>query len=237
VEGNFRIEEYNDRALPSTVLTLTQLQSLTLGSTPYTLSNAVPMGILNCLNTPALKSLNLSFPLRNAWYNDFNVSPFLAFVSRSSFQLHTLGLSLIPATTGSLIQCLRATPSLTHFKLKPLDLDINSFFRQLIGHPHILPHLESFHLVFPFPDISGATSTTPSIIIQMLRWRWSAVGIARLQSFRLAHDISGQYNFRWQRTYQSTLVEDVKLQGGFRELKEEGMVLYAGGAVAPIDTF
>ncbi|KAF8205609.1 hypothetical protein K438DRAFT_516270 [Mycena galopus ATCC 62051] len=163
VEGSFFIRDCDSSALPRTVLSLPHLQSLALGvMTGQSWSwSTVPMQVLNCLRTPVLTSLALSFPPRTSRVITPNdVSPFLSFVSRSCFQLHTLALSSIPATTESLILCLRAIPSLVHFKLKPLDTDIGRFFILLGPRGHILPQLESLHLVFPFAEIPNGVGRT-----------------------------------------------------------------------------
>nr|KAJ7811393.1 hypothetical protein B0H14DRAFT_1471614 [Mycena olivaceomarginata] len=227
VHATFRIQYCEPSALPTTGLVLPQLQSLALASSPprsYSGYNTVPMAVLDVLQTPALKSLTLSFPFHTLWPTPHGISPFLSFVSRSSFQLHTLALSLMPVTTATLMQCLRALPSLVHFKLEPLhNFELGTFSAQLMDRD-LVPHLESLHLVFPFSQISKSigTPTELSAAVDMLCARWNAG--AGLQSFRLAYD-------NWR------LAEALTLQPGFRRLEEEGMALYVGKLDKAVDNF
>jgi hypothetical protein len=186
------------------------LQSLSLSGKAVI---GIPL-ILNCLKTPALKDLTLRFDGTGLSYSR-DVSPFLSFVSRSSFQLHSLALSLMPSTTDSLIQCLKAVPSLVHLKLEPQRvIDMNAIFAQLTRHPDFLPKLESLHL---FSAHTGPPhSVTASVLVEMLCWRWAAVGITRLRSFQMAHS---SYLLRFR---------DEEARSEFRRLKKEGMVLYLG---------
>ncbi|KAJ7238809.1 hypothetical protein B0H12DRAFT_1136726 [Mycena haematopus] len=223
VEGTFSLQaSWIASSLPNFVLSVARLQSLTLGSAHSDGGSGLPILILNCLQTPALKALSLSLPYHSMWSGD-NVSPLQSFISRSSFQLHALALSFIQFSTQALIQCLRALPSLVHFKLKPLSIDLASLFAQLIGFPPLLPQLESFHLVFAFPNIPGVTSVTAAVVFQMLSWRWN---ITQLQAFRLTHF-----------TKNSQIVEDIASHPEFRRLEEEGMALYVeSDGVATVDT-
>ncbi|KAJ7355936.1 hypothetical protein DFH08DRAFT_955373 [Mycena albidolilacea] len=227
VHATFRILYCEPSALPTTGLVLPQLQSLALASSPtppYIGYNIVPMAILDVLQTPALKSLTLSFPFRARWPMPHDNPHFLSFVSRSSFQLHTLALSLMPVPTPTLMECLRVLPSLVHFKLEPLYLEQGTFFAQLVDRD-LVPHLESLHLIFPFSKISQSIVTPTGIptVVEMLCARWNAG--AGLQSFRLAYEDN------------SWLAEALTLQPGFRRLEEEGMALYVGKVDKAVDKF
>ncbi|KAJ7940155.1 hypothetical protein B0H13DRAFT_2174710 [Mycena leptocephala] len=189
VEGDFRIRSSDEPSVfPDAILLLTQLQSLTLGvRSDDENDNTMPMTVLDYLKAPALKTLTLKytpFSRRNA----SDISPFSAFVSRSPpFQLHTLVLSFVPTTTDTLIDCLKATPSLIHLDLRPSHfiLDLNPVFHQLTGHCDFLPKLEFLRI--GLTDHPSNFLSALDNVVQMLSWRWSGVGIVRLQSFRLAH--------------------------------------------------
>ncbi|KAJ6531172.1 hypothetical protein B0H19DRAFT_471937 [Mycena capillaripes] len=237
VDGRFSIRGCTRAALPNSALPLIGLQSLTLGfkgairtgmgnlRTDVNL-RVIPMAVLNCLQTPALRSLGLSFPYFHSTYNS-DVSPFLSFVSRSCFQLHTLTLFFMPATSDTLIECLKATPTLVNLKIQPLHFAVNAVVARLTGPSDFLPKLESFHLVFSLSHVADVTSKSASVVVEMLCWRWAAVGISRLQSFRLAHGGIDKPKF----------VDAVKSHPEFGRLKENGMALYIGQMTLSDDTF
>jgi hypothetical protein len=83
----------------------------------------------------ALKTLALGFE-HSVVGQLVDISPFLSFVSQSSFQLNTLSLSCIPATTEALFECLKATPSVIHLKLQisPRISDVNPVFTEFTNH-------------------------------------------------------------------------------------------------------
>ncbi|KAJ7685732.1 hypothetical protein DFH06DRAFT_49692 [Mycena polygramma] len=178
---------------------------------------SIPIPILDCLETPGLQSLTLKFT-KHGTRPAADISPFLSFLSRSSAQLHTLALSAMPATSESLIDCLKAAPSLVHFRLEPaLHLvDMDSIFAQFSGFPDFLPNLESFYIVFPVGNGSlNVPCLTATIVVEMLCWRWAAGEITRLRSFRLAHH-------RWR------FGQDILAHPEFQRLEKEGMVLHVG---------
>ncbi|KAF7363954.1 hypothetical protein MSAN_01053700 [Mycena sanguinolenta] len=192
VECNLALRECGPSTLRSSVLSLLELRSraLTLGSTghrPYTL-NVVPMGLLNCLATPALKNLALSCPYCDSMtYGPIeDITPIPPFVSRSGFQLHTLSISFFQTIAPTLVNCLRAVPSLVHLKLKPVEIDLAHLLIQLRSN-QLLPQLEFLHLVFPFDNIT-VDGATVSLAASLLHIRWSLFRGAQLQSFRLAHE-------------------------------------------------
>ncbi|KAJ6502114.1 hypothetical protein C8R45DRAFT_776809, partial [Mycena sanguinolenta] len=114
VRTRFGIEgPVSPASLPSIVIPLLHMHVLKLGNSD---EDFLPMSILNCLKVPALKHLTLSFHDAQAFSSD--ATPFLSFVSRSSFRLHTLALSLMPVTTEDLIECLKATPTVVDLKLR-----------------------------------------------------------------------------------------------------------------------
>ncbi|KAJ6531255.1 hypothetical protein B0H19DRAFT_1190972 [Mycena capillaripes] len=217
IHGIFEIQDYNSPPLPHTVLSHATLQSLRLGRARDVGADELPITVLNCLKAPALKSLTLMFGDALGQVSD--MSPFLSFVSRSSFQLHTLALSLMPATTDTLIECLKATSSVVHFKFQPphLGFDFNSLLCRFTGHSDFLPNLQSFLMVFPFSGVSSVTPATCLLMIDMLRWRWSAIGSTRLQSFQLKHPYNTQFE------------NSIKTLPDFRELQQEGMALDISG--------
>jgi hypothetical protein len=127
----------------------------------------------------------------------------------------------MPGTTDLLIQCLKATPSVVDLELQPNHLVIDTTFAEFTGHTDFLPKLESFHLVAVYSRVSGVTPTTATDVVDMLCWRWAAVGIARLQSFRFAYDPKKMPDL--DEMFSSS-------HSKFRQLEEEGMLLYIGQA-------
>ncbi|KAJ7143067.1 hypothetical protein C8R43DRAFT_1199574 [Mycena crocata] len=179
VDASFGTDDWDDPplGLPVTILQRIHLQSLTL-------IGAETIAIINWLKTPALKSLE--FLSYNSSASES--SAFLSFVSRSSFLLHTLTLSVTSTTTEQLIECLQAVPSLAHLTLQSSSLvDWKAIFSQFAGHPDFLPKLESFHTPFATSRAFAMTGVTLSVLVEMLCWRWDTGGITRLQSFELTH--------------------------------------------------
>ncbi|KAJ6490695.1 hypothetical protein C8R47DRAFT_1272802 [Mycena vitilis] len=197
------------------------LQSLALGAifeeddiTAYN-----PMPILSCLKIPGLQSFTMAFP---GYSPAADISPLISFLSRSSTRLLSLGLACLPATKTDLIKCLQVTTALVSLKFEPTPLtsSMNAISVQLTGVPSFLPKLELLHIIFP-----GSISSSPyqiprvtaSTLVEMLSWRWNAVGITRLKSFQLAHSY-GELRF------QKAVLSDPE----FRRLEAEGMELYIG---------
>ncbi|KAJ7766736.1 hypothetical protein B0H16DRAFT_371824 [Mycena metata] len=221
VNGTFKIRG-NPLTLPRTVVVRPHLRHLALGAAYSSFRQPLlPLTILDCLKTPALKSLTLESADSGTGHT-VAVSSLLSFISRSSPRLHTLALSFISTTPAALIECLKATPSLVHFKFQPRRRigrhDIEPIFLQLTGHPKFLPNLESLHMVFARdPPPSSPAPVTASVLVEMLRWRWVTPGVARLRRFRLAHS----YHF-------SMLGQTVLADLEWRRLREEGMLSYIG---------
>jgi hypothetical protein len=182
VEAHLRISWYDASALPNTVFSLPQLRSLNLGGTWMEM---LPISLLKCLKTPALRTLALGFEdARNRAPAD--VSSFLSFVSQSAFKLHTLTLSCLPVTPGALLECLKATPSVIHLKLQiwPGVVDMNPVFAAFTGHRDFLPNLESFGLAFStWQPTVDAPIVDASVVVDMLIWRCLTSTVTRLQSF------------------------------------------------------
>ncbi|KAF7337892.1 hypothetical protein MVEN_02012300 [Mycena venus] len=227
VNGSFTLRG-DGSTLPTSILSLDHLQSLSLAGMLVSEAVRIPMSVLECLKTPALKSLTLQFAYyygSHVWTNSWDVSPFLSFISRSSFQLSSLALSLAPMQTDSLIDCLRKVPSLAHLKLEPLrDVDMNTIFAQFNGDSTFLPKLESAHIFFSIH--TSIYTIDPDVMARMLRWRWdAAVGIARLRSFYMAES-----------SYRQPFVDE-KANAEFERLKDEGMDLYLGMQRPGIDSF
>ncbi|KAJ7766802.1 hypothetical protein B0H16DRAFT_1717139 [Mycena metata] len=196
---------------PNAITPLNNLKSLKLGK-GLASAEPFPMGILDSLKAPALKSLTLQ-----SGFNDHYplASSILSFISRSSCQLHTLKLSHIPTSTAALIEFLEATPSLQNLKLHPpWTANLNALFTQFTRRPGFLPVLESFYFVFPKAGIIDASAATASLVVDMLTWRRSATP---LHSFHLAHPYSGT-------VFEMT----IEVHPEFRRLRKEGMRLYIG---------
>ncbi|KAJ7766676.1 hypothetical protein B0H16DRAFT_1366748 [Mycena metata] len=220
VSGTFEVQD-DGSALPTSILLLPHLQSLTLAGISVTDANRIPMTILDCLKTPALENLSLQFAYfygshawTGAWSANWDVSPFLSFLSRSSCQLHTLALSLMPTTTETFIQCLKATPSVVHLKLEPLQVvDRTTMFAQLTADAAFLPKLETLDIFSS--KHTGFVRVDSAVIIKMLDWRWAGVDIAQLRSFRMLQTHE-------PRTFDSTAHPEC------RRLEQEGMILSCG---------
>ncbi|KAJ7171970.1 hypothetical protein C8R46DRAFT_1257594 [Mycena filopes] len=207
--------------LPTLILRHDRVESLSFLGGNYP-NPADPFSILNCLQTPALKSLALGF-LGRVPVNDGIPIPFFAFLSRSQVQLHTLTLSRIPTTTRTLIQILKASPSLVHFTFEPCAwMDMTPFFAQFKGHRDFLPALNFFHLFFSEFKPSGHRSRTSeaftaSTVVDMLSWRWTSAD-TRLQRFEI----------RYNRHETPSFDKAINSHPEFQRLKDEGMALYVG---------
>lgn len=223
-DATFHITDIGPLPLPNHLPPLNHLQSLTVGGIEYPGAATAPLSILEGLTTPALQKLTLMFPYFK-WVTD--ISPFLSFASRSSFQLQALTMSFMPTTTEILIQCLDAIPSLLHLKIQPgFHVDMNTIFAQLTGNVNFLPRLESLHVILTQPvPLTQAVPT--AALIGMLSWRWGSVRLSRLRSFQFAYTC----------TTTPAFDEDLLFHPDFRRLKEEGMVLYIGKIRPVIDSF
>ncbi|KAJ7766698.1 hypothetical protein B0H16DRAFT_1453742 [Mycena metata] len=226
----------HDMGTPTSALSLAtlrhaRLECLTLGGFTGLQED---FAIFRYLETPSLKMLRVLF--QDTVFRPRDVSPFLAFLSQPSLRLHTLILSHLPATPVDLIACSRATPLLVHLKVKltlhtalpstdEMRAQMDTMFGQLTRQSDFLPHLESLHLVFPGNSCDNAI--TPSVLIEMLCWRWAGTGTAQLLSFRLAH---GTY-------YKIESDAVINSHPEFRRLEDEGMDLYVGVANTTTDSF
>jgi hypothetical protein len=102
-----------------------------------------------------------------------------------------------------------------HLKLRPqCRVNINTIFLQLTRKSDFLPKLETLYIDFPAGGVSGVTPATASIVVQMLCWRWSAVGSARLKLFEMMHT-----------SEESVFEKAIKFDPEFKRLKKEGMAL------------
>ncbi|KAJ7481102.1 hypothetical protein B0H11DRAFT_1232449 [Mycena galericulata] len=199
---------------------LIRMQSLTLGGHEGFVS------VLKSLTTPALKDLTLRFPVKPGRYDHYlAIPPLLAFVSRSSFQLHRLVFYHMAVATKSVILCLKAVPSLVHFKLTPTHpMDMNEMYRQLTRSPDFLPKLESFHAIYTHHAPVLRTKTVP-VLVNMLCWRWAGDGITKLRSFQLAHTYIA-------RDFDEAFASHSEIN----RLAVKGMRLYVGRARPDIDS-
>ncbi|KAJ6531144.1 hypothetical protein B0H19DRAFT_1190569 [Mycena capillaripes] len=228
IDGTFEIENRNASTVSPSVISLDHLESLALAGMLVNEADILPMTLLECLKTPALKNLTLQFVYlygSHTWSHSWSVTPFLSFLSRSSIQLQSLALSLMLTTTESLIQCLKAIRSLVDLKLEPLRVvDMDVIFTKLTGDSDFLPKLESVHLFFSIH--TGIHYINPTVVAGMLSWRWATDGITRLRSFQMAQSL-----------YRPHFREKEEAESEFRRLKEEGMDLYLGLARPDIDSF
>ncbi|KAJ7311498.1 hypothetical protein DFH08DRAFT_756752 [Mycena albidolilacea] len=190
VDAHLRILPYDASTLLQTIFSLPQLHSLNLSGAAWSdddedMSEMMPMTLFKCLKTPALKTLALGF--ENVDIEDStDISPFLSFVSQSSFQLDTLVLSLVPHTTDALIKCLKATPSVIRLKLQISHqiVDADPLFVQLTDDRDFLPKLESLSIALS----SWRPNIDALVVVNMLLWRCIISPVTRLQSFRFLED-------------------------------------------------
>ncbi|KAJ7154228.1 hypothetical protein C8R46DRAFT_1227834 [Mycena filopes] len=186
-------------ALPTSIISLPDLESLTLAGMLVLDAGRIPLAVLACIQTPALKNLTLQFSYfygSHAWNQPWDITPFLSFLSRSSAS--------------------NRPPSVVHLRLEPLRIvDRATLFAQLTGVPDFLPKLETLDL---FSSIhTGVTLVDPALIVKMLCWRWAGVGITRLRSFQMAQTPSLV-------GLETTTTDDPEC----RRLEAEGMILYCG---------
>ncbi|KAJ7685650.1 hypothetical protein DFH06DRAFT_1159054 [Mycena polygramma] len=208
LDGTFSFID-DSSVLPTSILHHNHLQRLELGT--YAEVGNAPLLILSCLKIPSLKDLTLKFPYHSGTL-PANVSLFLSFISQSCCQLHTLTLAYVRTTPDELIECLKAAPSLVSLRLTPYVV-MDAVFAQLTGHAAFLPKLESLHIFFPFKYETSYFDA--SAVVQMLCWRWAAVGITRLLSFRLGY-------YRRELQFAEAMASHPECQA----LQAEGMDLY-----------
>ncbi|KAJ7200079.1 hypothetical protein B0H12DRAFT_1164769 [Mycena haematopus] len=215
VDAHLEIHTHSSPTLPSTIFSLSQLRSLDLSGS-ISAEETMPMNLLRCLKTPALETLILGPEYYDRSVCD--ISPFLSFASQSSFQLHTLKLSLVHTTADALVQCLKATPSVIQLELRVSYRvsDTNTLFAQFTGHRDFLPKLERLRIGLPFgsiPDVSR--------VIGVLIWRCMTVAVARLQSFWFNVQVGPSYN----RPALAAYIQVIKAHPVYLELKASGMEL------------
>ncbi|KAJ6502146.1 hypothetical protein C8R45DRAFT_610381 [Mycena sanguinolenta] len=193
VNLHLRIPIFHSFTPPANPILLPQLQSLTLGA-PYhheadhgPAAQTMPVALLACLKTPALKTLTFGTVLCKSSVCD--MAPFLSFLLQSPFQLHTLKLSLMPTTVDALLDCLKATPTIVDLRLQ-ISLHIpnlDPLFVKLTGQSDFLPKLETLYMTFggdlPIVDMS--------LVLTALLWRCMSVEVIRLRRFRFA--VSAKY--------------------------------------------
>ncbi|KAJ7029407.1 hypothetical protein C8F04DRAFT_1116838 [Mycena alexandri] len=177
---------------------------------------AVSLTLLDYLEIPDLIELIVVLPYHPVVHK---LSPLLSFLSHPTLRLQTLALSFpyLPPTETmeNMMECLKLASSLAHFKFhSPSLVDIDILFARLTGHADFLPKLE--HLQLSFFD-NPSFALTMSLLIGMLCWRWAAVGIAQLKSFRLTCEPP-----------LASFFGLLKSESEFRRLGGEGMMLYVG---------
>ncbi|KAJ6502054.1 hypothetical protein C8R45DRAFT_1209688 [Mycena sanguinolenta] len=224
VDAHIRILMHDSSVLPNTIFTLSRLESLNLSGAPDDGEDLLDAGVmfidlLQCLTTPALKTLALgSTYARRSEMFLHDISPFLSFVSRSSLQLDTLKLLLVPTTADALIACLKATPSVIHLELRISDhvVKTNPVFAWFTGYRDFLPKLQRLQIAF-----SNSSTVAKSLVISMLVWRCMTEGVTRLQSCRIV--VHNNYTMGLPNYLQK-----IKTHPVFLELEASGMELYLG---------
>jgi hypothetical protein len=177
----------------------------------------LPMTLLKCLKAPALKALALGFEsFENS--DPIDISPFLSFVSQSSFQLDILALSLVPQTADALIKCLKATPSVIRLKLQISYqiVDADPLFVELTSHRDFLPKLESLSIALS----TGRSNIDALVVANMLFCRCILSPVTRLQSFRFA--------VTWDRDLEDSIKLDITAHPAYPELEASGTDLGLG---------
>ncbi|KAJ7766702.1 hypothetical protein B0H16DRAFT_370612 [Mycena metata] len=217
-QASFDFEDDEPVVLPLSKCQHANIQRLFLRGAEYD-ERGLPMSILDYLKTPALNDLTVSLNWRKPV--SVAVSPLLSFLSQPALRLHTLAFAHITAPMGDLIECLKLTPSLAHLKFRcPYPSDFDILFTRLTGCADFLPRLEGLLAVFTGDETPPRLA--PSVVVGMLCWRWAAVGIAQLKSFRLVHGP----NISDPPLFLGLLKSEPDLQ----RLEGEGMLLYAGRA-------
>ncbi|KAK7038090.1 hypothetical protein R3P38DRAFT_2904379 [Favolaschia claudopus] len=201
------VPPYGPSILPAQCFSLPRLESLTLVG----IDRHVPFSLLGCLKTPALKTLHVGFHYDSDAVSLSDISSFTSFATKSSFQLHTLTLSLIPSTMDAVIECLKVTPSVVDLKLQLFHLigQLNPLLTKMLD-CSFLPKVEYLH-------IAGDTTCTPWTLLDVLKFRCkTAVGVARVQYLRLASPVV------------ETSKRFVEMQPVYTELVGSGTELYIG---------
>ncbi|KAF7363933.1 F-box domain-containing protein [Mycena sanguinolenta] len=225
VDAHLDIPTYHPSTRPNydTIFTLPQLEILNLRGTDddddgfFISAGMMLMSLLKCLKTPALKTFTLG-PHYDQGSIDTSlrdISSFLSFISRSALQLHTLTLCYIPTTADTIIECLKAMPSVVHLELRISD-DIyngNPVIAQFTGYRDFLPELQRLQIAFP-----KTTTVDVSLVIGLLVWRCMTVGVTPLQSCRFA-----VYNDH--ATQLPSSLKPIKTHPVFLELAASGMEL------------
>ncbi|KAF7363904.1 F-box domain-containing protein [Mycena sanguinolenta] len=223
VDAHLRIPTYRSSVLPNTIFALPQLKYLNLSGArdgDSLVDGGVKfMTLLRCLQAPALETLALgsSAAQRSETFLQ-NVSPFLSFLSRSSLELHTWKLFLVPTTANDLIACLKTAPSVVHLELRISDriVNTNPVFAQFTGYRDFLPNLQRLQIAFP-----NSSTVAKSLVISMLIWRCMTEGVTRLQSCRFV--VNNNYT-----TELPSYLKPIKTHPVFLELEASGMELYLG---------
>jgi len=128
----------------------------------------------------------------------------------------------------NMLECLKLASSLTNLKLKSSLMDMDTLFARLTGDADFLPRLENFDLVSA--GSYSDSSLTPSAVVEMLCWRWVAVGITQLKSFRLVH-------YYPPKPPLASFLDLLKSDSEFQRLEREGMLLYTGHWTRDTDDF
>ncbi|KAJ7623502.1 hypothetical protein FB45DRAFT_925825 [Roridomyces roridus] len=131
------------------------LQHLALHEQAQTGAPLLAMSVLRNLTLPALKNLALKFvnPGRRP---PVDITEFISFASRSSLQLESLTLCLMPVSEVDLLSCLAHVPSVFTLRLQ-LPASMTTFLERLASDGHFLPRLRFLYLV----NFSSSQHNTP----------------------------------------------------------------------------
>ncbi|KAF7363811.1 hypothetical protein MSAN_01039000 [Mycena sanguinolenta] len=154
VEVHVRIPIFDSFVPPADTILLPQLQSLTLGA-PYhheedhgPAAQTMPIALLACLKTPALKTLAFGTTLCNTSVCD---------------------MAPVPIILDILLDCLKATPTVVDLRLQiTLHIpNLNPLLVKITGQSDFLPKLETLYIALwgepPIVDMS--------LLLTALLWR------------------------------------------------------------------
>ncbi|KAJ7623501.1 hypothetical protein FB45DRAFT_925823 [Roridomyces roridus] len=182
------------------------------------------MNLLRNLTLPSLKHLTLKFHDASG-RPSVDVREFVSFVTRSSIQLESLTLCLVPGPVQTVILCLRCLPSLVTLRLQP-HRSMTLFLAELaktsdVGGVQFLPRLESLHLVKPARR-RWNDHVASEIMLRMLSSRWdSRLGGSRTHLRTVHFNHAGA-------DVTDTFTALVTSHPTFERLQEAGMTLVFG---------
>ncbi|KAJ7623500.1 hypothetical protein FB45DRAFT_837762 [Roridomyces roridus] len=143
------------------------------------------MPILENLTLPSLKHLALKFQSPSSDLRLIETAPFVSFVTRSSLQLESLTVCLMPASDRDFLRCLESVPSLINLQLQ-LDDHTSAFLNRLTSDSRFLPGLKTLHVAnFSTSEFNAPYSEE---MLAMMSSRWNPPeGSSKLEVFRFTH--------------------------------------------------